>query len=718
MRNTSIPRLLLAALFTLNPLTIRAQQPEGSVVEKRDSIQASQVTATVDRRENSTQTGLKRLDAKDFNSGFALFGSPDIIKTLQMLPGVAGGTELLSGLYVHGGDGSDNLYLLDGVPIYQVSHLAGIFSSFNTDVVESLDFYKSGFPARYGGRLSSVVDVSTREGDMQKYHGSVSIGIIDGRIQLEGPIVKGRTSFNFGIRRTWLDLLLDPMIRYYNKKELDEDEEAWGHYQMNDTNFKLTHLLSDDSKLNLNLYYGDDALKLRAIENGDSMEIGLRWGNFVSSLQWDKIFSHELSSKMSAFYTVSRAVIGADVRFTEKDENGRVTEDSISSVMIDTNHSRVDDFGFNADFDYQPSLDHHIRMGATIQSHIYTPYRDFDYKEIYRGEEFPLYGGHQDNRFTGGELSIYGEDEMRLTSRLRANLGLRYSAYLAPGKIWHSLEPRAALKYQITDRISSKLSYAEMSQFSHLVASTYLDLPTNCWMPSTAEIAPMKSHQLAGGIYTNPVPEININIEWYYKTMDHLLEYSGTNMLFPPLTQWGESVSEGRGKAYGLEFEFAQDLGHTSFEAYYTLSWSKRNFPEFYDGWYLDRNDNRHKITMTGTHSFSERFEVYAAWSYHTGNRVTFPSNIVDLEDRYLKIYDSPNNVALPNYHRLDVGLNFHRISRRGHEKTWNLSVYNVYNQKNPITAYQSYDSQTKRIYYTAQSIVPIIPTLSYTWKF
>ena len=748
-------RLLLTLSFLLAGCCLSAQIRTGAdVVEKTDTIRASRVTADkLAMKHNSTQTGLIRLDSRKINQGFAVFGAPDLIKILQQLPGVASGTELMSGMYVHGGDGSDNLFLLDGVPLYQVTHLAGLFSAFNTDMIDELDFYKSGFPARYGGRLSSVVDIRTKDGDFEHYHGHLSIGLIDGHAQVEGPIIKGRTSFNVGLRRTWMDVLSSPAIAYANAKEESRakqypdhlKEKYDGHYEMRDFNVKITHRLTDKDRLTLNFYNGRDGLRLgykeedryciyegggdRYIYDDEWHIIGERkvmethygeddlggkiiWGNVTGSLNWRSELSGELSSDVSVFYTQSRSRIY--VGMTEWDWNGA----DEYTIVDDENISRINDIGANADFLWRPHKAHDIRFGGNVQNHAYLPSRKYGIKETYAGKAIIDTSVTQGLAFSGFEASLYAEDEMSITDRLKANVGLRYSLYSSPGKTYGIAEPRAALKFQLTDGVSLKASYAEMSQFSHLVACTYIDLPTNCWMPSTASVAPMTSRQVAGGVYSYITPEVKLNVEGWYKTMDHLLEYSGNNMIFPALTSWEKDFSEGRGRSYGAEVELTYDTEKTSLAAYYTLSWSQRMFEDFYFDWYNDRNDNRHKLTLMGSYKFAKWFEAYAAWNYHTGNRVTFPSHYI-IEDGEIKgdVYDAPYNTKLPDYHRLDLGLNFKKTTKRGNERTWNLSIYNVYCRMNPIMGYLDWDDKGN-YFGTYVGIIPIIPTFSYSYKF
>ncbi|MCF0172276.1 MAG: TonB-dependent receptor plug domain-containing protein, partial [Bacteroidales bacterium] len=297
-----------------------AQEAGGEDMLK-DTLHAANIISDKNTFDNSTQTGLMRIDGSKFRTGYAVFNSPDVIKTLQMLPGVASGTELLSGFYVRGGTGSDNLFLLDGVPLYQVSHLGGLFSSFNADIVGSTDFYKSGFPARYGGRLSSVVDVTTAPGDMYEYHGSFSIGLIDGRIQYEGPIVKGKTSFNMSLRRSWLDLVSTPALAIVNRKLKKEDNQTINAgFNFNDFNAGITHKFSEDNILRVNFYRGRDRLNTRItdIENPynpdtDSWDLdyedisiiggNMHWGNTLVSGVWKKNFSDRLSGQTSAWYS-------------------------------------------------------------------------------------------------------------------------------------------------------------------------------------------------------------------------------------------------------------------------------------------------------------------------------------------------------------------------------------------------------------------------------
>lgn len=689
------------------------------IEEQHDTINESIVTAVVDPKRNSTQTGLKRIDSNDINSGFALFSTPDVIKTLQLLPGVSSGTELLSGFYVHGGDGSDNLFLLDGVPIYQVSHLLGLFSSFNSDVIGSMDFYKSGFPARYGSKMSSVVDVTTRHGDFEEYHGLFSLGLIDGRLQFEGPLWKGKTSFNVGLRRTWTETLTIPVFAVVN--HINKPDRSGGRYAFSDFNVKVTHRFSDMNILSANFYSGRDVFKAKMdniykdyqnYELRDIMNASLAWGNILGSLNWDYEFNDRMSMKSIAYYSGSLSNLSLAVREIDKGENTDYTSGQY-------NHSNVHNIGIKSDVFHKVGDRQKLRYGATAQFHIYAPNATAQTDVHLDGKTYTNVAYADSLRYNTVEASIYGEDEIAVTEAFSVNAGLRYSIYGTGEKVWHSLEPRLAMNYTFNDRISAKLSYTEMSQPSHLVSSIYLDLPTNSWLPSTSKIRPSRSREVAGGVYTNLPRHMHLNVEGWYKRMYNLIEYAGVYNIFPPLTGWESSYQTGLGRSWGAELDFGYDDGRTEANVYYTLSWNQRKFDDFFHTWYRDRNDNRHKLTLMAKHKFGKRLEVYGAWNWHSGSRVTMATH--GTGDWNGDLYTEPNNVKLPDYHRLDVGLNFVKTTKRGNTSIWNLSIYNAYSRTNPIAADvydKSFNGETFAYYGVSYGIIPIVPTFSYTLKF
>ena len=711
------------------------------IEEQNDSIPEAVITALVDSQRNETQTGLTRIDGKSLNRGFALLSSPDLIKSIQMLPGVSSGTELMSGLYVHGGTGNDNLFQLDNVPMYQVSHLAGLFSSFNHEVIDNVDFYKSGFPARYGGRMSSVVDVMTRPGDMQGYHGSFSIGLIDGNIQFEGPIIKNRTSFNVALRRSWVDAVTTPVFALMNAK--NKNEKTVLGYNFWDANAGITHLLNDSNKLYLNFYAGDDKLKNNEFYDSEFTDaygdpqrtwfdsgINVTWGNILASAGWESKITDNLESNVLAFYSLNRSRMVSDWHA----RNGvlDVYEEQVSNGNI----SNISNVGVKSLFDWTPGTWNHVRFGGGYQYHMYDVNRvkQEEYKE---NDNLVSSTKSTDGKFYDGhEFYLYVEDEMQLTDWFTANAGLRYVLFGVPGKVYNALEPRFALKFKCSEALAIKASYTEMTQFNHQVATSYIDLPSNTWMPVTDKIDPMKAKQVAGGFYFTLPYGLSLNIEGWWKRMDYLREYIGGNTLFPPLNKWEASFAKGTGRSYGGEFEFAWRKSRFDFTAAYTLSWNERYFESIYRDWYPDRNDHRHKFTVSGTYKFGKRFEMYAAWHYHSGSRFTVASNVSSeqfdpSEDpgygiiyfgphdgfKHEYYYSSPNNVKMPAYHRLDAGFNFRKTTKRGNESIWNLSVYNAYCRMNPIWASVEYNGQGKFLG-KAYGIIPIIPSFSYTLRF
>ena len=725
-------------LTPAEPEIISSDIPE-EVPERNDTLTEARITGETVHYINRTQTGLKHIDGKKFNRGFAFMSSPDLIKTLQQLPGVSTGTELVSGLYVHGGTGSDNLFLLDGVPMYQVSHLAGLFSSFNTDIVESVDFYKSGFPARYGGRLSSVVDVRTKDGDFYDYSGVFSIGLTEGRIQYGGPIVRGKTSFNVALRRSWLDIVTTPVMAIINARNKGKEDKKGFNYAMWDLNGKITHKFKDDSKMSFNIYYGRDAFKIRTVGefvssissdgvsymSRDTSSIKTGWGNLLGSVNWEKHITDKLSTEMSVYYSM----YNSNFRITESKEYEDQNEVEISRYS-ESFRTIVSDAGFKADFDWRLSKVNHLRFGAIGKYHFFFP-KSSEWDTRILGSEIKSHNNISDRaRYSGYEASVYLEDEIHIVKWMDANLGLRYVMMGSENKTRHALEPRAALNFRFSKTASMKFSYSEMNQFSHQVTTVNLDLPVSTWLPSTARIAPMHSRQVAGGIYLDLPHNIRLNVEGYWKTMDHLREYGKANALCPPLHQWEYDFREGKGKAYGAEVEAGWNTERLDLSVYYTISWSKRKFDDFSRGWFLDRNDSRHKFTVNFSYKFSEKIDAYAAWNYSTGIRMTLPTYRTEYEGEngfnqgyngsYL-LYVEPNNVKLPDYHRLDVGINFRKTTKRGNERIWNLSVYNVYSRMNPIMAevMEVTDSGDSRTFVaSALGVVPIIPSFSYILKF
>lgn len=682
---------------------------------------------------HTTQTGKTTLSKQDLNTEFAVLSSPDLVKSLQMLPGVTSGTELISGLYVHGGNNDGNLFLLDGNPLYQVNHLGGIFSAFNTDIIKTVDFYKSGFPARYGGRLSSIVDVRTNDGDMQAFHGTFSIGLLDGRVQLEGPIVKNKTSFNIAMRRSWADLFTATAfgLRNLSKKH----DHLNGRYSFQDINAKVTHRFSNQSRLYLSFYSGNDYMKIRNKSSEEKsirdekeekdQKFKLKWGNITTSLNWNYVFSPKLFSNLTAVYSKNKSnyIYYKDYRLY--DENGREKEVNHTKASI---YSSINDIGYRMEFDYHPSTLHRIRFGSNYLHHSFRPQNNFTNDITGTKDDRPDTLTQNTSRsYNGNEVTVYAEDDITLLPNMKVNLGVHYTLFNIQNKNYHSIEPRVAVQIGVSKDMSIKFSYVEMSQFVHQLSNTYLNLPTDYWVPTTPKIRPMRSRQLAAGFYAHPTRQLRFAVEGFYKTMSRLIEYNGGNSLTPSIDNWEDLVLTGKGRAYGAEFSFAYTDKKTSAELAYTLSWSERKFPNLNrDNWYPANFDNRHKLNITARHKFTPKIELYAGWTFHTGYRATVATQKVEkpvvlpgggIRPDLEWVYEKPNNLILPPYHRLDVGINFRRITKRGFERTWNVSIYNTYCRMNPLYAEIIRNGETGFIG-KATGVFPIIPSFSYTLKF
>ena len=674
------------------------------IEEQHDTIDDSCITAFVDRRRNAAQTGLECMDASAFKRGFASLSAPDVLKSLQTVTGVSGGTELMNGLYVHGGTGNDNLYLYDGVPVYSVSHLAGLYSTFNIDVVDNVNFFKSGFPVSYGGRLSSVVEVNTRDGSMTDYMGSFTIGLINGSVQYEGPIVKGRTSFNVAMRRSWLDVLTVPGFAIFRALDKNADN---GHidvrYAMTDFNAKVTHKIAEDNFLRFGFITGRDVLKFEYMDMLPDVEDAykFRWGNVVGYADWQNVIADDVHYDLKVYYTRHRSRMNWDkVSVTRYEQLYDLRESWLTGIY---------DIGLKMDFDQQRTDMHRLRYGAEQIFHVFRPEQSWSMAELSSGLISASY--------FGTETAVYAEDEMALGEKITASVGLRDVLFGVKGRVYNRLEPRVALSYRPSDLAALKVSYTEMNQFSHRLVTSYLDLPSSVWLPSDAKVAPMHSKQAAAGIYMTFPFNLQIDLEGFYKAMDHIREYKGYR-LFPPIENWEKTFAEGKGRAYGMEASLVYNTVRTHAALNYTLSWSERFFEDLYPEWFPDRLDNRHRLNISVSHRFSKRFEMYAGWNWHSGDRFTIESQYLPSDDlfSYAYLFTSPNNVKMPDYHRLDVGFNFHKTTKRGNESVWNLSVYNLYCRMNPIVVY-TYSEYGKPVS-AAAGMVPIIPTFSYTLKF
>ncbi|MFY0601065.1 MAG: TonB-dependent receptor [Cyclobacteriaceae bacterium] len=656
-----------------------------------------------------------------------LMGESDILKTLQLLPGIQGGTEGSSGIYVRGGGADQNLILLDGVPVYNVSHLFGFFSVFNPDAINRVNVVKGGFPARYGGRLSSVIDISMKEGNNQKFAGEGSIGLISSKLTLEGPIGKSqKTSFIVSGRRTYIDLLTRPIIR------ASSGGDATGGYYFYDLNAKINHKISNKDRLYLSFYNGLDkafAEGKSSYRNSDNTEVeekndfGLTWGNIITALRWNHVFNPKLFANISGTYSKYKfKIFGGFESTTDKGGEKTVEKGAVEYF------SGIDDFAAKIDFDYLPSPQHNIKMGASSIHHTFNP-GVFGIDSNVEGENDTIIGG---NRTQAIEFLTYVEDDFSITNDFRINAGLHYSGFQVGGKYYHSLQPRFSARYLMSKDLSIKASFATMTQYIHLLTNGGLGLPTDLWVPATKRVSPQQSWQVALGT-ARTFNGYEMSIETYYKEMSGLIEYQEGASYFNLGSDWQDKITKGSGESYGAEFLLQKKTGKLSGWVGYTLSWTNRTFDDLNFGEKFPyKYDRRHDISIVSVYEVSENFSISGTWVFGTGNAVTIPESNYTYHEEYnqypsnhggfsqhwekVENFGSRNDYRMRSYHRLDFGMTWEKEKKWGH-RTWSIGVYNLYNRKNPFFIDTTTDSGGNEKF-VQFSLFPAIPYVRYGFVF
>ncbi|MDR3141809.1 MAG: TonB-dependent receptor [Tannerellaceae bacterium] len=675
----------------------------------------------------SSRMGNAELSSAHIRKAPVLFGEPDLLRCLYHQPGVTSGTEILGGMFVRGGNQDENLFLIDGIPLYNVNHVGGLFSTFNPDVVKNVDFYKGSFPARYGGRLSSVADVRLKDGDMQNYHGNVSLGLLMAKAMIEGPIVKGRTSFNIAFRRTWFDAITAPIFAIANKVGKNGNKQFTG-YSFYDLNAKVNHTFSFKSSLYANFYMGQDRLRstewYRTNEKKYGQELIWRWGNIVSSLNWTYVFNRKLFGNFKASYSQFKTKM-IDDNITPYDSD--LPKADIFKEKYYQHRSGIRDAGFRSDFDYSPTPRRRIRFGSDYFYHVYTPedkYTIMTVDNVLARQSYEQ--GYSEPFVYAHEWSVYAEDDWLIADRWKANTGIRLGAYHVEEKSYLSFQPHLSVRYLVTNDLSLKTSYAKTDQYVHQLSNTFASLPSDIWVPVTSSIKPMNAHQVSAGAYYNLNKKYDFSMEGYYKTMNNLIEYQDNALLYPDYAGWDRKVSTGSGRSYGIELMARKPEGRTSGWIAYTLSWSDRIFTDKQVNRgerFPFKYDNRHKLNLTVLHKFSPKTDLSASWTYASGNRVTIPlegyiSNAAPHEKVYFDYTLGRNAAKLGDYHRLDISLNIYLPKEKGRMGIWNISLYNAYCRMNPFYITQSYFKGNGKLVTYQKGLVPIIPSISYTYKF
>ncbi len=654
----------------------------------------------------------------------AFMGEKDVLKALQLLPGVSAGGEGQSGIYVRGGGPDQNLILLDGVPVYNVSHLFGFFSVFNPDAVKDVSLIKGGFPARYGGRLSSVIEINMKEGNENEFHGEGTIGLIASKLTLEGPIKKGKSSFIVSGRRTYIDILARPLIKA--GFEADGSEGVVGYF-FDDVNAKVNYRFSEKDRVYLSFYTGQDKFYAdfgeRDEDYEDQFKAGLGWGNVTSALRWNHIWSPKLFANTTLTYSRYRFETSNGYENRELENKTVVSEDKFDLLYF----SGINDVAGKIDFDFLPSPDHYVRFGANVILHTFKPgtfragYSSFEEG----GDTSSFRADYSQDNVRATEFAAYVEDDWKINERIRINGGLHFSGFALSGKPYFSLQPRFNARYLFDRGWSLKAGFSTMRQYIHLLTNETIGLPTDLWLPTTKRVKPQDSWQAALGTAKTLGQDYEFSVELYYKEMNNVIAFrEGSSLL--QFEGWEDRVSQGKGTAYGAEFFVQKKRGKLSGWVGYTLSWATRQFDDINFGEvYPYKYDRRHDFEITGSYKFTERFSLAASWVYSTGNAVTLGNSRYLGPSAYQNYLNETthtperNNFRMPSYNRLDVGFEFTKKKRR-YTRTWAFGAYNAYNRKNPFflfTESENNNGETTTVLKKA-ALFPVIPYFAWSFKF
>ncbi|PLX12458.1 MAG: TonB-dependent receptor [Marinilabiliales bacterium] len=697
-------------------------------IEFTSVLSLDEVTITagnLERIEEQTNMSIVHMPVQEIKKLPALLGEVDVLKSMQLLPGVQSGTEGSSGIYVRGGGPDQNLILLDGTPVYNASHLFGFFSVFNADAIHHVELVKGGFPARYGGRLSSVIDIRMKEGNMKEIKGEGAIGLLSSKLTVEGPIIKDKTSFIISGRRTYFDLFMRPLMNLAG-----EGAENTGYF-FYDLNAKVNHKFSDKDRLYVSYYMGDDAFysKIKPysylydeILYEERAESRIGWGNITSSLRWNHQFNQKLFSNLTLTFSDYRMEVSD---YMESIQSG----DSVYTQINSSKYlSGIQDVAGNVDFDYLPSPNHFIRFGGKWIYHTFSPGAT-SYKIENTGTT-DIDSTIGEKNVYANEFALYAEDDMKLFSRLKANLGVHLSGFYVNGKMYYSAQPRLSMRYLLPNSWAIKASYASMQQYIHLLTNSTIGLPTDLWVPATDEVEPQTSHQVALGIAATLGEQFEFTLEGYYKTMHNILEYKDGATFMSSSKEWTDKIETGRGWAYGLEAFLQKKYGQFTGWIGYTLSWSDRQFENLNFGEVFPyKYDRRHDISIVGSFELNEKWDISAAWVYGTGNALTLPitryraasmGGTQDENGYYyyqdLEYFEKRNDFRAAAYHRLDFSAK-RKIYYPWGEMAWDLGAYNLYSRRNPFYYYFGYDKRGYRALRRV-SIFPIIPTIALSVKF
>ena len=691
--------------LTIQPKMVQAKEVE--IVEKR-----------IENNINSTDMGRVDISVEKMKKLPAFFGEVDLVKIVQLIPGVKNAGEGNTGLYVRGGGPDQNLVLLDEAVVYNAAHLLGFFSVFNSDAVKTVDLHKGGMPAQYGGRLASVLDISMKEGNNQKYKVDGGIGVIASRLTVQGPIKKDTSSFIISGRRTYIDAVTRPFIK-------STSPTKGSGYYFYDLNMKFNYRLSDKDRLFLSGYFGRDVFTFKSTKS--NFNIRIPWGNATVSARWNHLFSNKLF--------LNTALVFSDYQF----------ESNISQTAFNIKFaSGVRDYNAKMDFTWYPTIRHTMKFGANYIFHRFSPNNtsgDIAGEELDFGPKVYLYAH---------EAAAYIGDDFDVTEKLRIHGGLRASWFAQVGpytqyiknaldqkvdsitytqgqliKQYPNVEPRLMMRYTINKKSSLKASFTQNYQYIHITSLANQSLPTDLWFPSTGRVKPQFGTQYSLGYYRNFKDNTwETSVEAYYKTMKNQIEFKDGTL---PSSGVGDNLDNyltfGKGEAYGAEFFVKKALGKTNGWIGYTLSWTTRTFPELNNGkTYFARYDRRHDLSIVLTHELSDKWTFGGVFVFASGNLLWLPTSVYFFEGKPVVNYGERNNYRMPPYHRLDLSATYTPKKGKRVQSSWNFSIYNVYSRLNPYFIYVETSgsplfgdlkNSAKKV-----SLFPIIPSVTYNFSF
>ncbi len=670
------------------------------LVESTKQLEEIVITAQKkDHNIKSTEMGVVKMNPKDISAVPVLFGEKDLMKTLQLMPGIKSAGEGNSGYTVRGGTTDQNLILLDEATVYNASHLLGFFSVFNSDAIKNMKMIKGGGPAQYGGRLSSVLDIQMKEGNMKEYDVSGGLGLISSRLTVEGPIVKDKGSFIISGRRTYLDLFL--------KLTEDYDDITLYFY---DLNLKANYRINDKNRLYISGYFGRDIFSFEDM-------MGIDWGNSTGTIRWNHLFNDRLFLNSSLIFSNYDYDINSDIGDNEL-----------------TITSGINDIDLKEDFTFFINPQNTLKFGGKFTYHTYIP------GEVSGNENFDSF--NQDKDY-GYEAAAYISHQWNLSDKLSFEYGLRYSMFMAAGpgdiysyddsgdvidtttyksneiiKTYGGLEPRFNATYLIDDKSSLKLSYSRNRQYIHQVSNSTSGTPMDAWIPTSNIVEPGISDQVSLGYFRNFLDnQIETSVEVYYKDMQNQIDYeNGADLFLNPFIE--SQLVFGKGRSYGAEFLLKKNTGKFTGWLSYTYSRTEKQFDDINDGdWYPTKYDRTHDISIVGMYQFNPKWNVSASWVYYTGNAVTFPSGKYEIEGQTVNYYTERNGYRMPDYHRLDIGATYTKQKKKGREASWNFSLYNAYGRENAytITFEENDDGITEAL---QLSLFRWIPSITYNFKF